>query len=264
MKWVCGIEYDGTQYFGWQKQKLVYTIQKCVETVLSKIANHKIDLICAGRTDRGVHAITQIAHFLTLSIRSKNEWLIGANSLLPSDITILWLKNISESFNARFSAFSRSYRYIIFNNNIKSSFLNRYTYHVRNFLNVKKMNTASKYLSGYHDFSAFRSSGCQSISPYRKIFCIHVFQLKQFIIMDIIASSFLYHMVRNIIGALILVGLSSYEISWIKKILEKKENIKKYSTAPPQGLYFLSASYPSYFLIPTCLCSSSFFNFLFK
>ncbi|WP_075431824.1 tRNA pseudouridine(38-40) synthase TruA [Buchnera aphidicola] len=261
MKWVCGIEYDGTKYFGWQKQKLVCTIQACIEKVLSTIANHNISLICAGRTDRGVHGITQIVHFLTTSIRSNKEWLVGANSLLPKDITILWLQRVSESFNARFSALSRSYRYIIFNNSIRSSFLEKYSYHLRDILNIEKMKIASQYLLGRHDFSAFRSSGCQSLSPYRTIYLVHIFQLKKFVVIDVVANSFLYHMVRNIVGCLILIGLSVHNSKWIKKILDNKESIKKYSTAPSRGLYFLSASYPTHFLIPTKFYLSNFFSF---
>ncbi|AEH39722.1 pseudouridylate synthase I [Buchnera aphidicola (Cinara tujafilina)] len=261
MKWVCGIEYDGTKYFGWQKQKLVCTIQESIENVLSKIANHNINLICAGRTDRGVHGITQIVHFLTFSVRSKKEWLLGANSLLPSDITILWLKKIPENFDARFSALSRSYRYIIFNSAIRSSFLKRYSYHLRKILDIKKMKHASQYLIGQHNFSAFRSSGCQSLSPYRTIFFIHILQFKKFIIIDIIANSFLYHMVRNIVGCLVLIGLSIHEPLWIKQVLDKKDHHKKYSTAPSHGLYFLSASYPSHFLVPNNIYKSSFLIF---
>lgn len=262
MKWVFCVEYDGTLYYGWQKQKLVCSVQECIEKVFSKIANHKINIICSGRTDRGVHAIGQVAHFFTSTIRSHTTWLIGANSLLPSSITVIWIKSIPESFNARFSTLSRKYRYVVFNNINRSSFFYKYSFHIRNILNIKNMQKASNYIIGTHDFSSFRSVGCQSMSSYRTIFSICIFCYKNFVIFDIIANSFLYHMVRNIIGCLLLVGLSKKNIVWFKDIVKKKYKTKDYATAPAHGLYFFSAKYPSYFNLPSKKYISNFFDFL--
>ncbi|VFP78117.1 tRNA pseudouridine synthase A [Buchnera aphidicola (Cinara cuneomaculata)] len=250
MKFVFGVEYDGSMYFGWQKQRSVLTIQGYLEQALSKIANYKIDVVCAGRTDRGVHAIMQIVHFNTHIMRSSKVWLKGINSLLPTDITVLWLRKISSDFDARFSALSRSYRYLILNRRVRSSFLTKYYFHVRNILDIKKMRYSSKWLLGQHDFTAFKSSGCQSLSAYREISSLTVYRIHDFIIIDITANSFLYHMVRNIVGCLIVVGLSKRNTYWVKQVLHEKNIKKSYSTVPSQGLYFLSASYPEYYSIP--------------
>ncbi|VFP88137.1 tRNA pseudouridine synthase A [Buchnera aphidicola (Cinara piceae)] len=249
MKFVLSLEYDGSVYYGWQKQRSVLTVQECVEIAFSKIANHKVDVICAGRTDQGVHAIKQIAHFDTNTIRSNNIWLKGVNSLLPYNITVLWIREISSDFNARFSALSRSYRYIILNKSRRSSFMTKYYYYVRDILDIKKMQYSARFLLGRHDFTSFKSSGCQSLSPNRKIISLLVYHLNDFVIIDITANSFLYHMVRNIVGCLVSIGLSKQNINWTKIVLYNKNINKMYSTVPPQGLYFLSASYPDCYAI---------------
>lgn len=250
MKFVLGIEYDGSIYFGWQKQRSVSTIQGCIEQALSKIADYKIDIICAGRTDRGVHAMMQIAHFSTHVVRSSSVWLKGVNSLLPKDITVLWLKEITSDFHARFSALSRSYRYIILNRNIRSSFLTKYYFCVKNLLDIKNMQISAKCLLGVHDFTAFKSSGCQSFSPCKNITELVIYRIHDFVIIDITANSFLYHMVRNIVGCLIKVGLSKCSIFWIKQILCNKNINKIYPTVASSGLYFLYATYPDRYFIP--------------
>lgn len=247
MKFVLGLSYDGSKYYGWQKQNNLLTVQGCLEKVLSQIANHNINIFCAGRTDRGVHGIEQIVHFETYSLRSEKEWLIGSNSLLPKDITISWLKKVSFFFHARFSALSRSYRYIIFNNIIRSSFLENYCYYIYPILNTQLMHKAAQKLIGEHDFFSFQSSGCQSITSQRNIFLLNVYKRDKFIIIDIKANSFLYHMVRNIVGCLIMIGLSHKKSSWIYQLLQYKKNQKEYMTVPPNGLYFLSAEYPKKF-----------------
>ncbi|VFP83621.1 tRNA pseudouridine(38-40) synthase TruA [Buchnera aphidicola] len=259
MKFVFGLEYDGSMYFGWQRQKSILTIQGCLEWALSKIANYKVDIVCAGRTDRGVHAIMQIAHFSTHIVRSPTVWLNGMNALLPNNITVLWLKEISSDFNARFSALSRSYRYIILNRKTRSSFLTKYCLHVKNTLDIKKMQIGSKWIVGQHDFTSFRSSGCQSFSPNRTVISLIVYRVYNFIIIDITANSFLYHMVRNIVGCLIVVGLSKHNTLWIKQVLSSKDIKKNYSTVPSQGLYFLSVTYHKDYCIPT---TSNLFKYM--
>ncbi|VFP79146.1 tRNA pseudouridine(38-40) synthase TruA [Buchnera aphidicola] len=249
MKFVFGVEYDGSMYYGWQKQRSVLTLQECVESAFSKIANHQVDIVCAGRTDRGVHAIKQIAHFSTNTIRSNTVWLKGVNSLLPYDIKILWIKEISSNFNARFSALSRSYRYIILNKNRQSSFMTKYYFYVKDILDIQKMQYSSSFLLGQHDFTSFKSSGCQSLSSNRKIISLLVYNINDFVIIDITANSFLYHMVRNIVGCLVSIGLSKHSADWTKIVLYNKDINKIYSTVPPHGLYFLSASYPNYYSI---------------
>ncbi|VAX76431.1 tRNA pseudouridine(38-40) synthase TruA [Buchnera aphidicola] len=250
MRFVCGLEYDGTVYFGWQKQKSVITVQECMDLALSTIANHSVFTVCSGRTDRGVHAVMQIIHFDTHAIRNNQSWLNGLNSLLPKDITVLWIQEISFEFHARFSTVFRSYRYLILNKKYQSSFLKNYYFHVRDQLNINNMKYMSKFLIGWHDFSAFKSSGCQSKTSIKHVYSLEIYSNNNFIIIDITANSFLYHMVRNIVGYLITIGLSKGTISYPNTFVNNADLKKKYVTAPPQGLYFLYAQYSRHYHLP--------------
>lgn len=248
-KFALGVEYNGTSYHGWQYQKLIPTVQKELEESLSKIANHKINIICAGRTDTGVHALGQVIHFTTDSIRSNFSWSVGVNSYLSKNISIKWVKEVSHDFNARYSAISRSYRYIIYNHISRSSIFYNQSNHIYRYLDVNKMNVAAQSLLGEHDFSSFRAAGCQSNSPIRRIINLNVWRLNSWVIFDITANSFLYRMVRNIVGSLIQIG-SATKHNHIKDLLEKKNRNYAGPTAPACGLYFLFAQYPKHFYLP--------------
>lgn len=205
-KIVLGVEYDGTFYHGWQRQKNVPSIQEEIEKALSIIANHKIEVISAGRTDAGVHSIGQVIHFNTTAVRKITSWTTGVNSYLSKYISILWAKEISEEFHSRYSAITRSYRYIIYNHNFRSAIFQNRVNHVYRKLDVNKMNFEAQFLLGEHDFTSFRAFNCQSNSPWRKIIKLNVQRIHDWIIIDITANSFLYHMVRNIVGSLIEIG----------------------------------------------------------
>lgn len=207
-RFALGVEYDGSFYHGWQSQKTVPTIQEEVEKALSIIANHKIDVICAGRTDAGVHSIGQVIHFSTTTIRKKSSWILGTNSYLSKYISIIWIKEVSEHFHARYSAITRSYRYIIYNYPFRSAIFQDKSNHVYKILNIDKMNFEAQFLLGEHDFTSFRGLNCQSHSPFRKIIKLNIWRHEAWVIIDIVANSFLYHMVRNIVGTLIEIGLS--------------------------------------------------------
>ncbi|NIG99056.1 MAG: tRNA pseudouridine(38-40) synthase TruA [Buchnera aphidicola (Periphyllus acericola)] len=250
IKLALGVEYDGSKYYGWESQIKGYSIKEKLESAISKIANHKISVICAGRTDSGVHAYNQVIHFETYTYRKDFTWLIGVNSLLPKDISIKWIKNVLQDFHARYSAISRSYRYIIYNNFIRSSLLRNRVNNIFFNLNVKKMNRASKFLLGENDFSSFRASKCQSYSSWRNIFKIKVYKRNDFfIIIDITANSFLYKMVRNIVGCLIEIGRNKKNELWLLKVLHLKNRIFSGPTALANGLYLLSVEYPKRFKI---------------
>ncbi|WP_075433745.1 tRNA pseudouridine(38-40) synthase TruA [Buchnera aphidicola] len=244
MKFALGLEYDGSIYYGWQKQKYVLTIQECLELAISKIADRQVDVVCSGRTDRGVHAMTQIVHFHTDIKRSCSVWLRGLNALLPKDITVLWVQEVPLDFHARFSALSRSYRYLIFNQKHRSSFFIKHCLHVRDMLNIIKIKNSIKYLVGKHDFTSFKSVGCQSSSAIKNIMSLTVRRINNFVVFDITSNSFLYRMVRNIVGCLLAVGLSRCRARGVKTILRNRDIKKKYSTLPAYGLYFMYASYP--------------------
>jgi tRNA pseudouridine38-40 synthase len=245
-----GIEYDGSNYYGWESQIRIYSIKNILEYAISKIANHKVKIFCAGRTDSGVHAYNQVINFKTISKRKKNSWIRGVNSFLPKDISVIWVQNVLNEFHARYSAISRTYRYIIYNNTIRSSILKNRVNNIFFKLDVEKMNQSSQILIGEHDFSSFRAARCQSYSSFRKIIHINVYRKKKyFIIIDITANAFLYRMVRNIVGALIEIGRGRKSKSWLLYILNIKNRKLSAPTVLAQGLYLLSISYPKHFNI---------------
>ncbi|CAL4326263.1 tRNA pseudouridine(38-40) synthase TruA [Buchnera aphidicola] len=248
-KFALGIEYDGSFYHGWQRQKTVSSIQEEVEKALSIIANHKIDIICAGRTDAGVHSVGQVVHFSTTAIRKKSSWTIGANSYLSKHISIIWAKEVPEDFHARYSAIARSYRYIIYNYPFRSAIFHNRLNHVYKSLNVNKMHFEAQFLLGEHDFTSFRAINCQSHSSWRKILKLHVWRYEDWVIIDIIANSFLYHMVRNIVGSLIEIGISKKKF-WMKELLQKKNRAYAGPMAPAKGLYLSFVEYPIRFNLP--------------
>ncbi|WMY97372.1 MAG: tRNA pseudouridine(38-40) synthase TruA [Arsenophonus sp.] len=249
-KIALGIEYDGSNYYGWQRQKKLKTIQSTIESAIHQITNEHIQVYCAGRTDKGVHAIRQVVHFETKKIYKQSTWINGINSFLPNDIVICWQKTVDSSFHARFSAISRKYRYIILNHQCRPAILSNYVTHYKFKLDFKKMHTAAQFLIGEHDFTPFRSNSCQSKTPFRNVKEINIYRHGYYIIIDIIANSFLYHMVRNIVGTLIQIGSGKKDIYWIKKILSLKNKFFSIETAKAKGLYLVSINYPIEYKIP--------------
>jgi tRNA pseudouridine38-40 synthase len=246
MKILLSIEYDGKNYHGWQEQKEPNTIQGKIQEAIYQFSQENIKLVVAGRTDTGVHATGQVAHFETFIDRPKEKWLLGLNSFLPEDIRIKNVKFVDSDFHARFSALSRSYRYIIYNNKVKPC-INRYKvgWYFLNILDEKKMEEAGKKLLGKKDFSCFRSSHCQSNSPVRQINDIVVSRENDYIYIDINANSFLYNMVRNIVGSLVLVGSGEKDILWMEDLLNSKDRKLAGKQFPPEGLYLVEIEYES-------------------
>jgi len=246
MKILLSIEYDGKNYHGWQEQKEPNTIQGKIQEAIYQFSQENIKLVVAGRTDTGVHATGQVAHFETFIDRPKEKWLLGLNSFLPEDIRIKSVKFVDSDFHARFSALSRSYRYIIYNNKVKPC-INRYKvgWYFLNILDEKKMEEAGKKLLGKKDFSCFRSSHCQSKSPVRQINDIVVSRENDYIYIDINANSFLYNMVRNIVGSLVLVGSGEKDILWMEDLLNSKDRKLAGKQFPPEGLYLVEIEYES-------------------
>ena len=246
-----GIEYDGSEYYGFQKQKSTEkTIQGNLENSISKVANHSIKTFCSGRTDAGVHAFMQVVHFDTESRRSTREWVRGINSYLPHDIKVLWSKELDETFHARFSATHRSYLYRILNNQTPSALWSKRSLFVPQKLDIRAMRAASKYLIGEHDFSSFRGSGCQSNSPVRTIENIKITKKNNFITFELRANAFLLHMVRIIIGTLLMVGKREIKPVEMKNILNEKDRRISGKTVSSSGLYFLGPKYPAKYQLP--------------
>jgi tRNA pseudouridine38-40 synthase len=248
MRFALNIEYVGSNYFGFQNQihDKLPTIQQKLEEAISEVANHPVSITAAGRTDAGVHATGQIIHFDTNSIRSERGWLLGINSNLPHDICVNKIKKVPEDFHARFSATARRYQYLIFNSPMRSAILyHRATLYYR-LLDENKMNKAAQYLSGEHDFSSFRAAQCQSKSPIRKINDIKVERQGSFIVFEIEANAFLYHMVRNIMGVLLEVGCGEKSPEYVLEVLKHKDREKGGITAPAEGLYLVKVIYPDH------------------
>ncbi|MCW8833983.1 MAG: tRNA pseudouridine(38-40) synthase TruA [Colwellia sp.] len=250
MRYALGVEYDGKNYCGWQRQKSVVSVQQTLERALSKIADEPIEVICAGRTDTGVNATNQVVHFDTSKIRKDVAWTLGVNTHLPNDIAVTWVKSVSDEFHARFSATARRYRYVIYNNRLRSAILSHGISHFHYPLDEKLMHQGAQHLVGKHDFTSFRTVHCQSHSPVRSIYHCEITRQGEYIIVDIKANAFLHHMVRNIVGSLMRVGQSQESTCWIKEVLAVKNRCLAGITAPPEGLYFVEVDYPEHFALP--------------
>jgi len=248
---VLGIEYDGSGFYGWQWQEDgLRTVQDAVQKAASKVANHKVSVICTGRTDTGVHALEQIVHFDTQAVRSQHSWLMGINANLPGDVRVLWVLEAVHDFHARYSAIARFYRYIILNRDTRSALLrNRVTWLHKN-LNEERMHQAAQSLVGSHDFTSFRALKCQSVSPMRLMYFIDVYRQGEQVIMDISANAFLHHMVRNIAGVLMAIGAGDRPISWAEELLASKNRQIGGVTASPHGLYLGGVYYPEKYALP--------------
>ena len=250
MRIALGVEYDGSAYYGWQRQQSVITVQQKLEEGLSKIANHPVSVTCAGRTDAGVHATGQVVHFDTDSVRHRSAWTLGINRFLPENISVRWSKITTDDFHARFSATARRYRYIIYNNTMRSSILARGVTTFFAPLDHELMHQAAQDLVGRQDFSAFRAVNCQANTPIRELSHIRVERMGDYVIVDVQANAFLHHMVRNITGSLLLIGCGEQPVDWIKTLLEGKDRTQAGATAKPNGLYLVDVSYPSHFDLP--------------
>jgi tRNA pseudouridine38-40 synthase len=250
MRIALGIEYDGTAYNGWQRQKVGIGVQQRVEEALTQVADQKIETVCAGRTDTGVHAMAQVVHFDTQSERELRGWLLGTNSNLPDDINTTWVRSVSEDFHARFSALSRTYRYLILNRTVRSALHRHRAWWVHQQLDLDAMKQASRSLLGKHDFSAFRAAGCQASTPVREVSAIDIESEGEWISVTIVANAFLQHMVRNVVGLLVSVASGESPISRVQSVLDSRDRRTGGMTAPPHGLTLTSVSYPEAFALP--------------
>ncbi|TXD97605.1 tRNA pseudouridine(38-40) synthase TruA [Psychrobacter frigidicola] len=237
------IEFLGTNYHGWQRQKEVLGVQEALETAISKVANEPVEVIAAGRTDSSVHASNMIAHFVTHAYRPAYNWLRGINSLLPDDISLRWVQPMPPDFHARFGAIARRYHYITLNQPQRPAILNHQVTHIHEPLDLAAMQLAAADIIGTHDFSSYRAAACQSNQPVRTISHARLFMHGQFIIFDIQADGFLHHMVRNLMGTLYAIGKHDLQPADFLSILAKKDRTIAPPTASGDGLYFINAYY---------------------
>lgn len=258
MRIALGIEYDGTAYNGWQRQRTGVGVQQRIEAALSQVANEPIEVVCAGRTDTGVHASGQVIHFDTASERSRRGWLLGANSSLPDDISVTWAMPVDDSFHARFTATARSYRYKVLNRLERSALHRNRAWWVYRPLDAAAMHDGVQCLLGRHDFSAFRAAGCQASSAVREITNIAVQRDDDWLTLSVTANAFLQHMVRNIVGTVAAVGLGERDVAWMSEVLASRDRKAGGIAAPPHGLTLVSVDYPAPFGIPNSTNDRSF------
>lgn len=241
------VEYDGSQYYGWQAQPGLRTVQGALETALSRVADEEVSVVCAGRTDTGVHATHQVVHFDSDKMRNIRSWVYGANSYLPKDMCVKNAKEVPDTFNARYSATARRYRYVIQNTQIRPALIrSNVTWQYRP-LDHQLMHEAAQLLIGEHDFTTFRSIECQSKTPMRCVNHVRVWRVQDWIMLDVSANAFLHHMVRNIVGVLMAVGSGQKPVNWVSDILEARDRKLGAETAPPYGLYLAEVTYPAEF-----------------
>jgi len=246
-----GLEYDGTAFMGWQRQSHAgRTVQGCLEEAISKVADHPVDVVCAGRTDAGVHALGRVSHFDVEARRDLRGWLLGINSNLPEDVAANWIKEVPDDFHARYWAYARQYRYGIVNRLTRPAVMRSQMTWVRHSLDEERMRTAARFLLGEHDYSAFRSVECQARSPVRRVHCLDVHRAGEIVSIDVVADGFLHHMVRNMVGVLIDIGTGRQDPVWAQRVLQGRDRTLGGVTAPPQGLCFMAVLYPTANNIP--------------
>jgi tRNA pseudouridine38-40 synthase len=250
MRIALGVEYDGAGFLGWQRQSEGRTVQGCMETAVSQVADHTVNVVCAGRTDTGVHATAQVVHFDTDAIRQPGNWVRGSNSHLPADIRILWAMQTTDEFHARFSARRRHYRYVIHNGATPGALLRQRVCQERLPLDEGLMRVAAGFLLGEHDFTSFRAAACQAKSPVRTIYRLDLTRSGEWIYIDIVANAFLHHMVRCIAGMLISVGRGEQPPGWLEAVLDARDRTQAGVNAPPGGLYLVAVEYEQSFTLP--------------
>lgn len=250
MRYALGIEYDGSNYLGWQRLSEGSTVQAAVEQALSFVAHHPIQVVCSGRTDAGVHAHCQVVHFDSESVRTDRAWVLGTNTQLPRDVRVLWCKPMPYEFHARYSARARRYRYTILNRDIPPAMQRHFLSWERLPLNAEAMHEAAQALCGENDFTTFRTVKCQAKHPNRDLHDISVKRSGDEVIVEVQANAFLHHMVRNIVGSLLVIGRGEKETGWMAELLALKDRTQAGPTAPAEGLVFLGAKYPAEWQLP--------------
>ena len=263
MRFALGVEYDGSGFSGWQRlnkpgeaelanplRRNEPTVQAAVEDALSFVAGHRVDVVCAGRTDAGVHAACQVVHFDSDAERDPRGWVLGATTRLPPAICVLWCAPVAGDFHARFSARARRYRYRILNRPVRPALNRQYLSWERRPLDAAAMHRAAQALVGEHDFSAFRTVHCQAPHARRHMQEIRVTRAGDALEVELQANAFLHHMVRNIVGSLLPVGRGEQPEVWLGKLLAGRDRTLAGPTAPPDGLVFVGPRYPAQWRLP--------------
>ncbi len=250
MRIALGLEYDGSAYCGWQTQPSGCSVQDAVDAALSEIATHPVQSQCAGRTDAGVHALGQVAHFDTSAQRPLSAWVRGVNALLPKSIAVQWAREVSDDFHARNRATGRVYSYLLLNRHERPGVHHaRIGWHHRP-LDLASMQEAAGWLIGTHDFSAFRAAECQAASPVKELRRARIHRFGGLVLFEFAADAFLYHMVRNFVGCLVKIGEGTRPPEWLREVLESRDRVRAAPTFPPDGLYLTAVEYAAAWGLP--------------
>lgn len=259
MRIALGVEYDGCHFCGWQTQSTGCGVQDKLERALSQLAQHKVSVVAAGRTDTGVHALSQVVHFDTETERPESAWVRGVNAHLPPFVRVIWAQPVDDAFHARFSARGRHYQFLLWNHAVAPAVMSGKASWFHLPLALEKMSEAAQYLEGEHDFSAFRAAECQAKSPIRNLYRASIVKQGDYLVFDFSGNGFLHHQVRNMVGALIYVGKGSYSPDFIKSLLEARDRKKSPPTFSPDGLYLTGVDYEAVWGLPP---TRRYLNFL--
>ena len=250
MRIALGLSYDGCGAPGWQTQPGGRALQDLLESSLAALAGHPVATVCAGRTDAGVHALAQVVHFDTEAPRPINAWVRGTNARLPARLRVQWARAVTPDFHARFSALSRSYRYLLHVAPVTHPLWSDRAGWVFRPLDLAAMQQAAGGLVGEHDFSAFRSSQCQARNPVRHLSRLEIRSRGEFLEFVLTANAFLHHMVRNVVGTLVQVGLGRRPWHWPAEVLASRDRRLAAATFSASGLYLAAVDYPVQFALP--------------
>lgn len=251
MRIALGLEYAGTAFTGWQSQLDGRGAQDALERALAAIAGTSVRVAAAGRTDAGVHAVSQIVHFDTTAVRPEAAWVRGSNAHLPAAIAVLWARPVVEEFHARFAAYQRHYTYVLLDRPVRPALAASRVGWYHRPLDVPAMREAARALLGTHDFSAFRAALCQAKSPIKTLATADVARIGPYVRFDFSANAFLHHMIRNIVGALIRVGAGRAPSSLVAELLVQRDRTRAPATFAPDGLYFTGADYDPVWMLPS-------------
>jgi tRNA pseudouridine38-40 synthase len=245
-----GVEYDGRGYSGWQQQAGTASIQQDLQAALGSVCDHPVELTGAGRTDAGVHARGQVAHFESTATRTERALVLGANTLLAEGLALRWARFVPDHFHARYSALARTYRYCILNRSARPALAGGRVAFLHRPLDVDAMQEAARSLIGSHDFSALRAAECQARSPVRDLWRLEVRRIGEFVLLEVTANAFLHHMVRNIAGLLVHIGQGEARPAFAAEVLAGRDRRLAPATAPASGLYLWRVHYPVVFGLP--------------
>ena len=250
MRIALGLEYDGSGFSGWQSQPSGNTAQDALEVALSAVAGAPVRTICAGRTDAGVHALDQVVHFDAEMTRPLSAWVRGTNAHLPDSIVVRWAAGVTEDFHARFAARSRSYRYVLLNRLERPGLFAGKVGWCHRSLDLASMQAAAACLMGEHDFSSFRAAGCQAKSPIKTLSRCEITRQGEMFMFDFQANAFLHHMVRNLVGSIVYVGMRRQSTTWLAELLRVRDRSMAAPTFAPDGLYLTRVEYAPEWALP--------------